>query len=174
MDESVDISEEIILEDDLILSFSEISLGEISRSNNNVYEKIGDISDNSEVYKLSVSKKDLPNKKIDAILVRRDINDHLYEVEHYSMSGNKIATLLIRDNNSVENVQIHITDNMIIESELEQSTREEQSYYDCLNKTYKEYKTLIDENHPVACDLLNIFYGACTVVTVIYSAIECI
>lgn len=119
---------------------------------------------------MAVYKTQNEDKKIEAIIVVNNVNEHVCELVHYTSTGVKVATLQIIDNNRVGNIDIHIDDMQI--DNMEQAV-EEQSYYECLKKTYKETRDNIDEDYALECDFLNIFDGACTMLEILYAAIEC-
>ena len=52
-------------------------------------------------------------------------------------------------------------------------TRSLASWYQCANDEYQNYKDFYENNHPIACDIGDLFFGACTVGGVLGSAIYC-
>ena len=52
-------------------------------------------------------------------------------------------------------------------------TRSLASWYQWANDEYQNYKDFYENNHPIACDIGDLFFGACTVGGVLGSAIYC-
>ena len=119
-------------------------------------------SESTQQYYLSVSKDD---KKIESIIVRKDIDDRSYVVYHYTIEEVLFATIFIT-NEQIADIKLEF-DNAI-------QTKEFSSWYDCANREYKKYKVWYEENHPILCDVADLFFGACTVVGATQAGTRCL
>ena len=99
---------------------------------------------NIEQFYLSVYREDNRDIKLDAILVKENISD-----------------------NTLKNIKLEFDDENLVK------TRSLASWYQCANDEYQNYKDFYENNHPIACDIGDLFFGACTVGGVLGSAIYC-
>ena len=97
---------------------------------------------NIEQFYLSVYREDNRDIKLDAILVKENIDENNY-------------------------IQLEFDDENLVK------TRSLASWYQCANDEYQNYKDFYENNHPIACDIGDLFFGACTVGGVLGSAIYC-
>ncbi len=128
----------------------------LTKSNNNLN------LESTEQYYLSVSKGD---KKIESIIVREDIDDRSYIVYHYTIEEILFATIFITDE--------QITD-IKLEFENALQTKSVSSWYECANEEYARYKDWYENNHPIVCDVADLFFGACTVAGATQAGIRCL
>lgn len=119
---------------------------------------------NSEQFYLSVSKGD---KKIEAILVKENIDEESYILYHYTIDQELFAILSIK-NDILLDVKLQFNH---VEA---QKSRGLADWYECANEVYSDYKDWYDENHPMACDLGDLFFGACTVGGILGASISCL
>ena len=122
--------------------------------------------ENSEEYLLSVYELENPDEKLEAILVFEEIDNNYTKTYHYTTEGDLLATILIRDNNYIEDIQLEYEDTMV--------SRGVSSWYRCTNNQYKVLKERMNENHALACGLGDIYFGACTVATALYGGFKCL
>lgn len=148
----------------------DISHNVLSRGVDTVLEKLDNVNSESEVSKITVSEKKNAEKKIEALIVKNDINEHFYEVEHYTTNGTKVATLIIRDNNYIDDIKLHIED---VDGRIVNNHKEE-PYLDCVGHMYQDVRDWYDKNYPIICDLADFFAGECVMVSILISAIDCI
>ena len=104
--------------------------------------------------------------KLDAILVKENIDENNYILYHYTTDEVLFATLYISDN-TLKDIKLEFDDENLVK------TRSLASWYQCANDEYQNYKDFYENNHPIACDIGDLFFGACTVGGVLGSAIYC-
>ena len=115
---------------------------------------------------LSVYREDNRDIKLDAILVKENIDENNYILYHYTTDEVLFATLYISDN-TLKDIKLEFDDENLVK------TRSLASWYQCANDEYQNYKDFYENNHPIACDIGDLFFGACTVGGVLGSAIYC-
>ena len=121
---------------------------------------------NIEQFYLSVYREDNRDIKLDAILVKENIDENNYILYHYTTDEVLFATLYISDN-TLKDIKLEFDDENLVK------TRSLASWYQCANDEYQNYKDFYENNHPIACDIGDLFFGACTVGGVLGSAIYC-
>ena len=89
-----------------------------------------------------------------------------YILYHYTTDEVLFATLYISDN-TLKDIKLEFDDENLVK------TRSLASWYQCANDEYQNYKDFYENNHPIACDIGDLFFGACTVGGVLGSAIYC-
>lgn len=127
----------------------------------------------SDEYLLTVTDS-LTGKSKKAFLVKEYIDENLnnYDLSHYDENNNRIATLLIRDSkikDIVINEYTHQSNGL-------KASSPKAASQDCFTRGYKQYKEFYSQGDwkEIACDIGNLFAGACTIGGVISGAINCI
>ena len=100
--------------------------------------------------------------KLDAILVKENIDENNYILYHYTTDEVLFATLYISDN-TLKDIKLEFDDENLVK------TRSLASWYQCANDEYQNYKDFYENNHPIACDIGDLF----SVGGVLGSAIYC-
>jgi len=121
---------------------------------------------NIEQFYLSVYREDNRDIKLDAILVKENIGENNYILYHYTTDEVLFATLYISDN-TLKDIKLEFDDENFVK------TRSLANWYQCANDEYRNYKDFYENNHPMVCDIGDLFFGACTVGGVLGSAIYC-
>lgn len=115
-----------------------------------------------EEYYLSVSKED---KKIESIIVKKNLDELSYIVYHYTIDKQLFATIFVKDAKIID-IKLELDNNP--------TTKGFSSWYECTNAEYKRYKEWYATNHEVVCDIADIFLGACTVTGAVQAGVRCL
>lgn len=122
--------------------------------NNPVFTKNGQVE--QEQFSFSISNEDVT---IEGILIKDNISQTAYNIEHYNIDNELIATLVVEKDTIID---------VIINEEYKQK------YKDCLVQEYEKYKEFYDHGtQGILCDLADIFAGCCTVTGIVQAAIRC-
>ena len=106
---------------------------------------------NIEQFYLSVYREDNRDIKLDAILVKENIDENNYILYHYTTDEVLFATLYISDN-TLKDIKLEFDDENLVK------TRSLASWYQCANDEYQNYKDFYENNHPIACDIGDLFF----------------
>lgn len=88
---------------------------------------------NIEQFYLSVYREDNRDIKLDAILVKENIDENNYILYHYTTDEVLFATLYISDN-TLKDIKLEFDDENLVK------TRSLASWYQCANDEYQNYK----------------------------------
>ncbi len=122
--------------------------------------------DNTEQYYLSVYRENNKNIKLNAFIVKENIDEDNYILYHYTEDKTLFATISVSHERWI-NIKLEFDDADIVES------RSWSSWYKCANNRYKEYMKFYEENHPIMCGIGDLMGGACTIGGVMSGVLHC-
>lgn len=99
--------------------------------------------------------------------MKENIDEESCILYHYTIDQELFAILSIK-NDILLDVKLQFNH---VEG---QKSRGLAAWYECANEVYSDYKDWYDENHPMACDLGDLFFGTYTVGGILGASISCL